>query len=134
MRELMRPALLMAAQTGCFLAIVAWIAGQSWQVVGFGYGMMGAIDHSGIAVAFGAPLPNTAGVKVEVHRPLRQDTLDGGSGQSAGYGVAPRVITLLSGPGGAIVGIRHWLVVTLFAGVYGLLKWVDRSQEIESPQ
>lgn len=109
MRELMRPTLFLVARLGLFLSVVAW-----------GVGVVFAPGHNYSTPSY---------------------TLSVSIGSSAWYfnfaalpagSLSWRVLRfpgiVIAWDSGTDLAIRHWLVVTIFTLLYGLLKWVYRKR------
>lgn len=114
MSGLIRPALLLVARLGLFLSIAAWILGQVWSFDSLSftsptYSCFLELNSSGWKLDYEVPSP----VSLPTHESVRQ--LPGISFQFAN---------------GVYVYVCHWLIVTVFALFYGLVKWKYRKRAI----
>jgi cbb3-type cytochrome oxidase subunit 3 len=147
MRDLIRPTLFILARLGLFLAVVAWIVGQWWQVT-----CALPVSSDGVAVwicARGWVLEyGEFASESELRFDFRPEygQLDGlvfgeefkfsenAFGNKALAEVADsrsvNVAGVVFGQSWGItdLAIRHWLIVTFFALFYGVLKWVYRKR------
>ena len=131
MRELIRPALFLVARVGLFLGVVAWVVGQTWQGVGFTPGCGAIVDQHGVIVGINTPSDRGWGgeeisgtMLVKEFLSVR-DTLPGT--RYWGFGA----FAVLQETGSVIIAFRHWLIITIFALFYGVLKWVYRKRGTE---
>ena len=122
MRSLIRPTLFMVARLGLVLSVVAWAVGQ-WRM-----------SHS---LGTGTHLVASAGVISVIHDADGWDVTGGDLSQPAYFGYVLRVDGSMPRPirfwinrdrRSCRLEIRHWLVVTLFALFYGVLKWAYRKR------
>ena len=144
MKPLIRPFLFAVARLGLFLAVMAWIVGQWWTIysaIPAGHGLVEIyVGDKSYEVSRWDVLPSTS---FNITADRRADslpfevlyTLFRGELRSDSCGQA----LLYVGPGfftakqGVIDGmsIRHWLIITIFALFYGVLKWVYRKRGTE---
>jgi len=117
----------MIARLGLFLAVVAWVVGQQHQGFGFAYPIVTAIDKTGVAIAFTTECGHW-GIREVRHMPIVLDFLDGVNFPKDVSYWSLHAIAFLYDPGQVSFAIRHWLVVTIFALFYGVLKWVYRKR------
>jgi len=124
MRELIEPALEIFARTGLFLSVVAWIVSLWWAISASGswpggeFG--GSLFHCGWAGMVTVPI----GIPKRIdHGITERDDMHADNFNSS---------VLLGREGsGMFIAIRHWLVVTIFATFYAVLKWVYRKRRTE---
>lgn len=123
----------MIVQTGLFLAVVAWIVGQWWNVIGHVPIAIGGIVEEGWVYCF----PHF----ISTDRLVVTESLDRGSVASLfrrppplyGNGISASGfsfcgVTVLDNSQATSITFRHWLVVTIFALFNGALMWVHRTR------
>ncbi len=130
MRSLIRFFLFTVARLGLFLAVVAWIIGQ-WRT----------IEGTGFNVVVGVCEP---GVVIWVIHESHEWTVEETGARSKfdcmfdqGEETDERVLQLRFGPvaywglpGWRTVSVKHWLMVSIFALLYCVVKWVYRNRKI----
>lgn len=134
MRSLIRPGLFWVARIGLFLAVVAWIVAQSWMVQGSITGPNAVLCPSGFAITLDADsdpwiesLPTDFSHVHQLDNCFSVDPKGDYRETFQSYFPGVAYTTHLVPFGGSkILTIRHWLIVTMFALFYGVLKWVYR--------
>ena len=134
MRGLIRPALFWVARLGLLFSVMAWLIGQRWTVVErwpldrnicvafvdkgwvLSRWTWGAVVDWNFRIAELSPHDATWSVAVP-------DTNIKGVNSYRAVGVVWTRQT-----NGQSIAIRHWLIVTIFAVFYGVLKWVYRKR------
>ena len=136
MRELIRPALFWVVRLGLFFAVAAWVVAQ-WcfvEMTASGLGRSGRILVWPKETAIiSEPTARQPGIRTWLYRDnnhphsYSQSLVEQVKDTPMYSAVRPiRGITLVMDRRvlRAAVLIRHWLVVTIFAVFYGVLKWV----------
>ena len=131
MRELIRPALFLVARVGLFLSLLAWSLGHMWQGVGVVYGFAGVLDQTGIGVGLDRKSTRTAIIPRAGETMTTQQFLDGVHSRPGDWGLRLHVIAFNVRASEAAIAMQHWLIVTIFALFYGVLKWVYRKRGTE---
>ncbi len=148
MRELIRPGLFWAARLALFLSVLSWIVGQGWMAsitmpfwsghVVLGFGQEGWFTGHFVApTRFQCRLTrlnndfNSGGYFGERLPEAVRDMI---TPDTTGEFLGVRQTTFLSVAGrfGTALSIRHWLVVTFVAVLYGVLKSVYRNRRTNS--
>ena len=131
MRELIKPGLFGVVRLGLFLSVVTWIVSQWWQGMGGAFRAFGVIDQAGIVVQCHASLSEGWGVHEEPNLKVTQMFLAPHKVPTNAMHVSLRVLAIHIESSGAVFGIRHWFLATIFATSYGVLKWAYRKRGAE---
>lgn len=119
MRELIRPSLSIVARLGLFLAVVAWVVGQTWQKMGVFYGAVGVLDSSGVAVGFQLSYASSR----NIYNRTMVDNFLGAADLKAPKYFSLGAVGLYIQPQSGCLAVRHWLMVTMFAFLNMFLHW-----------
>lgn len=134
MKNLLRMSLFIIARAGLCLAVVAWMLTRHWILILYSTVSVGAVHEGWIVVCF---FDNDSGWSFDLESAGEvgsstwafsyPNELSSDVAISSGFSFVG--VTLQTCPGfDATLAIRHWLVVTLFAIFYGVLKWVYRKR------
>ena len=125
MRSLIRPALFTFVRLGVFLAVVAWVVAQWYQVEFRNTRVFFAVQLnsagwlvSELPLFIGGPPTSTLDTDPDSFQAvaLKPSQIDA-FGISAEFRSLTRYLL-----------VRHWLIVTVFALFYAVLKWVYRER------
>ena len=126
MRSLIRPALFAVARLGLFLSVVAWVVGHWWEVEIAGLCGSATMTWPGHLISFHTegwyPFEVTCTERPQIKSwQSFGESFDLFEERCAlpGVGFMPQSTSVMG-----MLSIRHWLVVTIFAVFYGVLKWV----------
>lgn len=133
MRPLIRPGLFAFARLGLFLSVAAWLVTQYWWLRVGSPWLIGDVLPGGYVAGFGYPADDWGIEARPVSRKAElswvfRDPITGP------YMNLPRLDTAFHRFGVTFadygqlghLSVRHWLVVTVFALFYALLKWFYR--------
>ena len=143
MRSLAKPGLFWMARIALVLSVVAWGVGQYW-TCGLTLGIFNTtaiIDLSSPGLIMRLSTFRAVPWQIEATKSPTDDQVDftryafdegifpavgigGGMAQNKGFGYVYTNNEFVR-----ILAIRHWLIVTIFALFFGLLKWAYRKRE-----
>lgn len=128
MRSLIRPALFMVARLGLLFSVIACVIGQTWQGVAYSRKLVVGIDRAGMVIAIATTTPGNWGMQETSNQDLVKEFLVGkyleaGNTYSSFGGVAIRY-----GTNGYGLGAYYWLIITVGALFYILLKFIYRQK------
>ncbi len=136
MRELIEPTLKIMARTGLFLAVVAWVVGQWWEVEAQGFYFGVTATWPGYVIIF--DMQNRYPFKVNYSQhptriagpPPLGFTFSEYEKQSSlpGFVYIPQ-----SDNFAGVVTIRHWLIITIFTLINVALWWFYRKPKEVTP-
>ena len=125
MRDLIKPTLFIVARLGLLLAVVAWIIGQWWMVK-----VSSQVEMSRRGWQYCNVLPMEA--RFSIWRKTEWHNLDVSItdflSETPRTDVSFRGIEFRQYSAVRYLRVPHWLIVTIFALFYGVLKWVYRKR------
>lgn len=144
MKALIRPTLLTLARLGLFLAAVAWVVGQWWTIELFvdlpGKQQLWTVVAPEGIVQSRLNFKGSGPVTLQIESAGNEPTSQWFEPYDTNWGSQPRYVF----QGGGFVyatnyeyfltSFRHWLIVTVLALFYGVLKWVYRRQPAGAQQ